>query len=75
MTSKDTDTKQPNLIKRRQQVQIDRQKELSIAFGEQDAVDLLSYAGLEENIDHLCIDGVFLRTLFISGYPFVHYRQ
>lgn len=45
--------------------------ELNLAFGEQDALDLMSYAGLEENIDHLNIDGVYMRTLFISGYPFV----
>lgn len=49
----------------------DQQKELSITFGEQDALDILSYAGLEENVDYLCIDGVYMRTLFISGYPFV----
>ncbi len=48
-----------------------KQQELSLTFGEQDALDVLSYAGLEENVDHLCIDGVYIRTLFISGYPFV----
>lgn len=58
-------------IEKRKQARIDARKELSIAFGEQDAVDLLSYAGLEENVDYLNIDGVYLRTLFISGYPFV----
>ena len=47
------------------------QKELNITFGEQDTVDILSYAGLEENIDYLNIDGVYMRTLYISGYPFV----
>lgn len=60
-----------NQIKKHQQSRIDRQKELAVSFGEQDTVDILSYAGLEESIDHLCIDGVYLRTLFISGYPFV----
>jgi len=49
----------------------ERPKELALSFGEQDHVDLLSYAGLEEHKDHLCIDGVYIRTLFISGYPFV----
>lgn len=58
-------------IKKRRQARIDRQKELTIAFGEQDAIDTLSYAGLEENVDYLCIDGVYIRTLYISGYPFV----
>ncbi|OYW86546.1 hypothetical protein B7Z17_00135 [Candidatus Saccharibacteria bacterium 32-49-10] len=58
-------------IRKRQLAREERKKELAIAFGEQDAIDVLSYAGLEENIDHLCIDGVFMRTLYISGYPFV----
>lgn len=58
-------------IKGRQQARYQKHKELSFAFGEQDAVDALSYAGLEENSDHLCIDGTYLRTLYISGYPFV----
>lgn len=49
----------------------EKQKELSLLFGEQDAVDVLSYAGLEENVDHLLIDGTYIRTLYISGYPFV----
>lgn len=55
----------------RKQARIDRQKELDITFGEQDAIDILSYAGLEENVDYLHIDGVYMRTLYISGYPFV----
>lgn len=49
----------------------ERPKELALSFGEQDHLDLLSYAGLEEKADYLCIDGVYIRTLFISGYPFV----
>jgi type IV secretory pathway VirB4 component len=58
-------------IKMRKQARREKQKELNITFGEQDSIDVLSYAGLEENIDYLCIDGVYVRTLFISGYPFV----
>ena len=58
-------------VKKRKAAKLERQKELNITFGEQDAVDILSYAGLEENIDHLNIDGVYMRTLYISGYPFV----
>lgn len=49
----------------------EQQKELNITFGDQDTLDILSYAGLEENVDYICIDGVYMRTLFISGYPFV----
>lgn len=48
-----------------------RPKEHNLSYGEQDHLDLLSYAGLEEQADYLCIDGVYIRTLFISGYPFV----
>lgn len=49
----------------------ERPKELAFSFGEQDQVDRLSYEGLEEQADHLVIDGQYMRTLFISGYPFV----
>ena len=48
----------------------ERPKELALSFGEQDQVDALSYEGLEEQADYLVIDGVYARTLFISGYPF-----
>lgn len=48
-----------------------RPKELALSFGAQDQVDLLTYEGLEENADYLVIDGQFVRTLFVSGYPFV----
>lgn len=57
--------------KKRRALKEEKQRELNITFGEQDALDVLSYAGLEENIDYLCIDGVYIRTLFISGFPFV----
>ena len=49
----------------------EKQKEHLLTYGEQDAIDTLSYSGLEEDIDYLCIDGVYIRTLYISGYPFV----
>lgn len=58
-------------IKKYQQARTEKQKEMTLTFGEQDTVDVMSYAGLEENVDHLCIDGVYIRTLYISGYPFV----
>ncbi len=49
----------------------ERPKELALSFGEQDHMDMLSYGGLEEQTDYLVIDGLYVRTLFISGYPFV----
>lgn len=48
----------------------ERPKELALTFGEQDQVDALSYEGLEEHPDYLVIDGIYVRTLFIAGYPF-----
>jgi conjugal transfer ATP-binding protein TraC len=39
--------------------------------GQQDHLDLISYEGMEERADHLCIDGQYIRTLFIAGYPFI----
>ena len=55
----------------RKEAKLAKSRELKLTFGEQDALDIMSYAGLEENADYLCIDGVYIRTLFISGYPFV----
>lgn len=47
----------------------ERPKEFALSYGEQDPMDIISYAGLEEQADHLVIDGQYIRTLFISGYP------
>jgi type IV secretory pathway VirB4 component len=60
-----------NTLAKRRLARQEKQKELSLSFGEQDAVDVLGYEGLEENVDYLCIDGIYIRTLYISGYPFV----
>lgn len=40
-------------------------------FGEQDQVDLISYSGLQEEASYLQMGDKFVRTLFISGYPYV----
>jgi type IV secretory pathway VirB4 component len=48
----------------------ERPKELALSFGEQDPMDIISYAGTEEHPDYLCIDGQYVRSLYISGYPF-----
>lgn len=47
-----------------------RPKQHTLSFGEQDPMDIISYAGMEEQPDHLIIDGQFRRTIFLSGYPF-----
>ncbi len=44
---------------------------LQFSFGEQDQVDLISYSGLMEESGYVQIGDTFVRTLFISGYPYV----
>lgn len=51
-------------------VRADKPKELSLSYGEQDEIDILSYAGLEERPSYLIIDDNYVRSIFISGYPF-----
>lgn len=46
-------------------------KEIALDFGDQDPMDITSYAGLEEQVGYTVIDDTYIRTLFISGYPFV----
>lgn len=62
-----------NPITKIQEVQREREakpKQHTLTFGEQDPMDIISYAGMEERPDHLIIDGQFRRTIFLSGYPF-----
>ena len=49
----------------------DEPKNFVLEFGEQDPMDIISYAGLKEQPSHVIIDGRYCRTLFISAYPFV----
>lgn len=44
---------------------------LEFNFGAQDAIDFLSYGGLEEQRDYCVIDEKYFRTLMIAGYPYV----
>lgn len=46
-------------------------KSFEYNFGEQDQVDLISYSGLAENGTYLQIEDKYVRTLFISGFPYV----
>ena len=41
-----------------------------LSLGSQDVMDICSYEGLEEQATYLIIDGEYIRTLFISGYPY-----
>lgn len=58
-------------IKEWKQKRDERPKEFALSFGEQDPMDIISYAGLEEKPSYLVIDDQFVRTLFITGYPFI----
>jgi type IV secretory pathway VirB4 component len=44
---------------------------INIAYGQQDQLDMISYAGLREESSYLQINDRYVRTLFVSGYPYV----
>jgi hypothetical protein len=46
-------------------------KGMNFSYGEQDQMDLISYSGLKEDISYIQIGNQYVRTLFISGYPYV----
>ena len=46
-------------------------KAFEFNYGEQDQVDLISYSGLEENASYIQIGEKYIKTLFISGFPYV----
>src|SRR5258708_4887212 len=58
-------------IKKWRKKKDNRQKILNLQYGEQDQMDILSYAGLEEKSSYLTMNDQYIRTLFISGYPYV----
>ena len=47
----------------------EKPKERTFSFGQQDPMDVISYAGMEEQPNYIVIDDLYLRTLFIAGYP------
>src|SRR3990167_3111116 len=47
-----------------------QQKVVKFNTGGQDQVDLISYSGLEEQSSYLVLGNKFVRTLFVSGYPY-----
>ena len=51
---------------------IREKKKMAVSFhvGDQDQIDLITYAGLLESQNHLEIDGRYVKTLYISGYPY-----
>jgi len=66
--------KKPKMVRdweRRQKRKRLAHQAVNITFGEQDQLDLISYAGLKEESSYLQINDTFVRTLFVSGYPYV----
>lgn len=49
----------------------DGKKSLELSFGSQDQIDLISYPFLKENPTYLEIDEKYIRTVFVSGYPYI----
>lgn len=47
-----------------------RKQTLEFHVGDQDQLDLITYSGLEEQRSYLVIDDRYVRTLFVSGYPY-----
>ncbi len=58
-------------LRRKLEKRREERKSINFSFGEQDQLDIISYSGLEENSTYLQIGDTFVRTLFISGYPYV----
>jgi len=58
-------------IVRQQKLKRLKNQAVNITFGEQDQLDLMSYSGLKEESSYLQLNDSFVRTLFVSGYPYV----
>ncbi len=57
--------------KRRQLKKSLENQAINITYGTQDQLDLISYSGLKEESSYLQINDKFVRTMFVSGYPYV----
>ncbi len=55
---------------KRKRVEKEKKDALIFHVGDQDQLDMITYSGLQEFTDHLEIDGRYVKTLFISGYPY-----
>ena len=69
--SESTQTKPNSVLSKLKFNRKNRPKEHLLDYGDQDPMDIISYSGLEEQLNYLLIDDTYIRTLFISGYPFV----
>lgn len=58
------------LVRRKNKKLEEQKKALSFHVGFQDQLDFITYSGLEEHPDYLEVDNRYIKTLFISGYPY-----
>ncbi len=47
-----------------------KQRMVKFNYASQDQIDLISYSGLQEQANYLVMGNKYIRTLFISGYPY-----
>lgn len=71
LTKKISNLKPIKNWKRRQKKKALTSQAVNIAFGQQDQLDLISYGGLKEESSYLQLNDRYVRTLFVSGYPYV----
>ena len=57
-------------VKQSKKLKAEKEQELLFHVGDQDQLDFITYSGLEEKPDMIMVDGRFIKTLFISGYPY-----
>jgi conjugal transfer ATP-binding protein TraC len=57
--------------KKRKVQKLLEKKAVQFNFGGQDQLDLISYSGLAEESTYLQMGDKFVRTLFVSGYPYI----
>jgi conjugal transfer ATP-binding protein TraC len=48
----------------------EQRRAVSFHVGVQDQLDFITYSGLEEYPDYLMVDGRYVKTLYVSGYPY-----
>jgi len=56
--------------KAKKRIAEEQRKALSFHLGFQDQLDFITYSGPEEYPDYLIVDGRYVKTLFVSGFPY-----
>jgi len=59
-----------NKLPKKESAKAVKAKALEFHLGGQDQLDFVTYAGLKEERDYVEIDGRYVRTLYVSGYPY-----